>query len=452
MVRGGGTRGGGHSSHSHSFGSRSYSNRTSNFNSYGGSYRSSSSDDCDCCDCCSNQACVPSFMASIFFLALLLVPLIWSMLTLQLQMDAGETRIFKYGGSTFVSSVGFVTTEVKSDVKIYFLPPPKLNPAPDRPTYTNNEVVPLGAEEYVNFNHWLNEGSSLDLTFSALTGAVHMYILKSEATWNKWKETFQDGSHYSTYWSKTDIYRYSSNHAVQEIHYHVKEDDLYTMVFVNENWSRNAKIKINYSLKKSNYAVPPNSTPVCGPGSNEGTSSSYMDNDGYCRIPISFKEKNVILLTTPDILGMDKMEGNGTLGTMTEGSDDAKLGEQEFSLGYNCTFRLTYVLYLLVFYLCCCFCAFQGSRARDSMQGLASYVSNVRRFEGYESVNTENSLEMSRAGIDAPDAAAICAITTQPVPVASIVGSGSDSTPGSEPLPKSGQIPSAPKWKNDNRS
>ena len=240
MVRGGGTRShGGSSSHSRYYGgSRSYTS-----SSYGRSSRSSLGEGCGDCDdcgpCCDDCNCCKDFrpmaVSSVFLLILFLFPVITSLITMTLEMDPGETRILNYGGSTFVSAVSFLSP-ADSDVNVYFLPKPMLGPAPDTASYRNKEDLALGAEEYLNFKHWLNKGSSIDLTYSAEEGAVHMYILKSEATWSKWKETFEDGSHYSTYWSSVDMYRYSSNRATQHVTYKVKEDDLYVLVFVNENW------------------------------------------------------------------------------------------------------------------------------------------------------------------------------------------------------------------------
>ena len=242
MVRGGGSR---HTSSSHSrsfnsFRSRSYSYNTGSSRSFGGR-----TDDCDChygesstcsscCTCCVDFG--PMLIFNVFVLILFLVPIISSFIAVSIDMDPGETRILNYGGSAFVHEISLLTAD--NDVDVYFLRKPVLSHAPNKASYRNRENLSLGPEEYVNFQHWLNKGSSIDLTYSAERGAIHMYILKSEATWRKWKETFNDGSHYSTYWSSTDIYRYSSSRAAQHVRYNVKEDDLYVIVFVNENWRR----------------------------------------------------------------------------------------------------------------------------------------------------------------------------------------------------------------------
>ena len=140
-------------------------------------------------------------IGSIFLFLLFLIPVISSLVTMNLEMDPGETRIFNYGGSTFVNTVSFFAP-ADSDVDVYFLPKPELGPAPDKASYRNKEDFDLGAEEYINFQHWLNKGSSIDLTYAAERGAVHMYILKSEATWSKWKETFEEGTQ-GRWWLET---------------------------------------------------------------------------------------------------------------------------------------------------------------------------------------------------------------------------------------------------------
>ncbi len=463
MVRGGGSRShGSSSSHSRSYGggSRSYIssyNGRSNYASYGGSSRNSLGEGCDCDDCgsccgdcnfCKDFG--PMAVSSVFLLVLFLFPLIGSLITVTLEMDPGETRILNYGGSTFVNTVSFLSP-ADSDVNVYFLPKPMLGPAPDTASYRNKEDLVLGAEEYLNFEHWLNKGSTIDLTYSAEYGAVHMYILKSEATWSKWKETFEDGSHYSTYWSSVDMYRYSSNRATQHVTYKVKEDDLYVLVFVNENWSREAEVRLDYSLRKTDYQVSEAVKPVCGPDRDQDKLSfaknpdshtrtwEYEDHDGWCHVPLHFHEWNVILLTTPSlaphkdnaVIGV-----NVTLGTMSSSTDDGPVLDQVYSLSYNCAYRTGYMLILLSLCFCCCcgYCV-SNSRSRNGdiflidRCGLGSLTAPWGRTRGYQSVDVE--LSQSRVGYNITEASST-AVTDQPMAVATVVGAEGPGLPSVE--------------------
>ena len=368
-------------------------------------------------------------VSSVFLLVLFLFPVITSLITMTIEMDPGETRILNYGGSTFVNKVSFLSP-ADSDVNVYFRLKSMLGPAPDTASYRNKEDLALGAEEYLNFKHWLNKGSSIDLTYSAEKGAVHMYILKSEATWSKWKETFEDGSHYSTYWSSVDMYRYSSNRATQHVTYKVKEDDLYVLVFVNENWSRGAEVRLDYSLRKTDYQVPKEVKPVCGrfvkdPDSHAHTWEAYEDDDGWCSIPLHFHERNVILLTTPSLAPhKDNDVGvNVTVGTMSRGTDDGQVPDQVYSLSYGCTYRIGYMLILLSLCFCCCCGQFVSNRC-DLGSLTAPWGRRV-----YQSLDVE--LSESRGGYNTTEASST-AVTDQPIAVATVVGADGPDLPSVE--------------------
>ena len=52
-----------------------------------------------------------------------------------------------------------------------------------------------------------------------------MYLLKSEMTFDSFKDAFYDGNHYVVWGSSTDLYRYSSNSKKNTIVYSVPEDE-----------------------------------------------------------------------------------------------------------------------------------------------------------------------------------------------------------------------------------
>lgn len=365
-----------------------------------------------CCPYCENlnPRFGPLLIGNIFVFILFLVPIISSLITTSIDMDPGETRVLNYGSSTFVHSVSLLTAG--NDVDVYYLPKPELSHAPDTAQYRNREDFTLGPEEYVNYQHFLNRGTKVDLTFSAEKGAIHMYMLKSEATWSKWKETFYDGKHYSTYWSSTDIYRYSSNRATQHVRYDVKEDDLYVIVFLNENWRQGAQVHLDYSIFKTNYVVPPAVKPVCGPDAEKP--SEYEDDNGWCRLSVLIHDKNVILLTTPNVAL--PFNANMTIGTMSQSTDDVA-EEKVFTLSYSCSFRTGYMLCMLLVCCCCCLCGCGGLDPKGCCGSSDLLeVMGVGRRGGYESVE----LSSSSGGVDVHEAASTT-VTTQPIVVATVV-------------------------------
>ena len=146
------------------------------------------------------------------------------------------------------------------------------------------------------------------------------------------EKTFNDGSHYSTYWSSTDIYRYSSSRAAQHVRYNVKEDDLYVIVFVNENWRRGAELYVDYSMFKTNYVVPPAVKPVCGPDAT--LQNAHAGPGRVEKISLHTHEQNIILLTTPNV--PLPQNNTVTIATMSQSTDDIA-AERVFTISYTCT-------------------------------------------------------------------------------------------------------------------
>ena len=81
----------------------------------------------------------------------------------ELAMDPGETRLVTDYSPSFVKEISFY--QMDNSVDIYHLDKvPSLEGVPTgKANYKDKETIDLSEEEYVNFSHWLNKGSTIDL-------------------------------------------------------------------------------------------------------------------------------------------------------------------------------------------------------------------------------------------------------------------------------------------------
>lgn len=437
---------------------------------YGRNYNSYSSDnDCDCCDrdtdCCGSdcsiyEVCCGTFgywlsfpilmVASI--LVIILLAVIYPYQTLAL--DPGETRLVTNYYPSLVKDVSF--SQMDSAVDVYHLDkvPPLEAVATGKP-YTDKETIVLGEEEYVNFSHWLNKGSTIDLSFSATRGAIHMYLLKSEMTFDSFKDAFYDGNHYVVWGSSTDLYRYSSNSKKNTIVYSVPEDDLYTIVFVNEAWRRGAEVAVDYTLQRIQYVLPSGAQPVCGPhAKNNG-------HEEWCKIKTKHHEKGkAILMVSPEVA-----PDNSTSTKSAVGSSDKSIQrdvEETYTVNQRVTYRWDAIFgwgcAILFGAIACCKCMRRlmnaGYSSSSSSCPCCDKCCEPTWRRGRAGSDSSSSMQLmsfgpgsSSAQGQGPDyetveASAAPAVTSQPIQVAMVISEGSEGVRSTGRA--GGKVPSAP--------
>ena len=245
-------------------------------------------------------------------------------LAVPLAFDPGETRMIDYGVPLFVQGLSLQQVDDKIDVYILEETPP-LEKTPRGKDYTFKDSIELAEESYENFSHWLNKGSVIDLSFSVSHGAVHMYLLKSQGSFDRFKDSFYDGARYVV-WSavSNDIYRYSSSSKVTNVRMSIRDDDLYTIILLNEAWRRGAVVSLEYTLQRTRYLISSNAQPVCGTHAQQFQQNSdrrgkqkkhevvYERETGDCFVPIHIDTSMVLMLTSPPSEATAVVASNGS--------------------------------------------------------------------------------------------------------------------------------------------
>ena len=266
-------------------------------------------------------------------------------------MDVGETRSFSMVGSPrFIAA--YQLEDYSEKVDVFLVDNPILETrgkAAEKPVVIK-EKQEIPQDEFRDFIYYLNRGSSIDVTLTAEnSGTMDAYIIQGQASFDSFKEAFETSSViWSTYYR---VYRTSSNNIPVKIHWAVKEDDVYFLVFVNE-YHNTCSISHETTVQRTHYLLD-KETPICGPNSKPDTE---FNSDDSCYVPLSYwteKAKTVILRAPRDDEDEGKTKGNVDKGDSADETGVGKVGREESSARSEITFEVesyAYPRYLAYFW------------------------------------------------------------------------------------------------------
>ena len=258
MVGQGGHRGGGHHSHSstHSQGYTTnayyaggaggwydwngtyyYNRRPSNTTVYEGGIDPQQAR----CSSCTCVAC------SSFFVFVLFLIIVGTYETpTHFVLDPGDTRVWRYGSSSFTSSLHIIDYSRKTN--IYFLESePTLEVTPTGKTLVHTEQVTLDGGDWLHFNYYLNRNSLIDLSFTVKSGSAHFLLFQGATNFNKWADDADS--------AKPLVSKYSSNSQKSTLSQSIASNDEYYLVFDNDKPFSGTLIDFSFTIRATQYIM-----------------------------------------------------------------------------------------------------------------------------------------------------------------------------------------------------
>ena len=250
-------------------------------------------------------------------------------------MDVNETKVFHVDGApSFISAYQF--QDFSGEVDVFYLQNPDLESKPSgSPLHLSEEVV-VPKDEYIDYAYWLNEGSSIDISFTAkenwqnqgkeskdgsskASTSVDFYVIKGDSDFNSFTSTWKGGGTSYDYM----LYRHSNNDVEIKLHVDVVTADVYYLVFVNE-FASTVIVDMNLNVGKTHYLLE-DSTPVCGPGAVK----AGVAKAGICDIPLVWDETWKVLLRSPFVADTSTPE------TVSKDDKDAKTTKKAAEVTYQ---------------------------------------------------------------------------------------------------------------------
>jgi len=441
--RGGGSRSSSSSSSSYRSSSSSSFGRSSHYHSYYGGSRSSNNCDCDpqggACKGICDTFCLPSSFCAMAWLVLIIPMIFLGAFTLLMDsdivMDLNETQIYHANGAPqFVSS--YEIRDFSGEIDVFYVQNPVLESKPSGDPLNLSESILVPRDEYIDYAYWLNEGSTVDISFTAKenwqkegkessgsSSSVDFYVVKGDSDFNSFTSTWKRGGSSYNYM----IYRHSNNDVEIKLHLDVVSADIYYLMFVNE-FASNVNVDIKVTISKTHYLLD-EVTPICGPGAVK----VGVVKTSTCEIPLVSDESWQVLLRSPFIADSPNPNSvnKDTDSSAGAASVPKKAAEVTYQLKVSTSIRWSGYLYSVLEWVVGIF-AFswvchrimvcrKGLTAVDPFWGGTS-ASNHNN-NSYEPISgaTTHSLDMELGAI-------VETASVEPVPVAEVVSTYTDSS------------------------
>ena len=219
-------------------------------------------------------------------------------------MDLNETKVFQVNGAPqFISAYGI--QDFSGEIDVFYVQNPVLESKPGEDPLFLSESIVVPKDEYVDYAYWLNEGSSIDISFTAkenwqkegkesswsgpASSSIDFYVVKGDSDFDSFTSTWKRGSTSYNYM----LYRHSNNDVEIQLHIDVVSSDAYYLVFVNE-FANNVNIDLKLNIGKTHYLLE-GVTPVCGPGAVK----AGVAKKGTCEVSLDRDESWQVVLRSP---------------------------------------------------------------------------------------------------------------------------------------------------------
>ena len=379
------------------------------------------------CDCSSNKNlfCNPSARCALNWQFMIMPFLLFGALAVYLDssiiMDVNESKVLRIAGSPkYISE--YQIQDLSGSIDIFYLQQPQLESKPSGMPLMNTESIVVATNTYLNYAYFLNEGSTIDISFTAKENwqkqgrldneiaptSVDFYIFKGDSNFNNFISEWKSGKSNYNYF----LYRHSNNKVEVVLHINVLDSDVYYLAFVNE-FAANVVVDLKYTIGKTQWLLD-GITPVCGPNSNKATALSNSDSGAkgsanICSIELQWDDSWQVLLRspfTPDYSLVRRESKGGSAGTgegkeSSPSSDNMNKAEQEkqpemtYQLNVTASIRLKGYAYLFLQTLVTIFTiAFLWS----AFTGTASKFWNMRNNDAYETYEAMDADVSTRAG------------------------------------------------------
>jgi len=161
-------------------------------------------------------------------------------------LDPGDTRVWRYGSSSFTSSLRVIDYSRKTN--IYFLETePTLEATPTGKPLVHTEKVTLDGGDWLHFAYYLNKNSLVDLSFTVKSGSAHFLFFQGESNFNKWADDPES--------TKPLVSKYSSNSQKSTLSQSIASNDEYYIVFDNDKDFSDAVIDFTFTIKATQYIM-----------------------------------------------------------------------------------------------------------------------------------------------------------------------------------------------------